>query len=518
MPTPSFDAIVIGSGPNGLACAGRLALAGRRVVVLEAADRLGGGAETREFAPGFRVDALAHLVIHLDPRVEQGLRLRQHGLEWAEPSVPTTVLSPQGDHLVLRGAWGEAVEGLGSDEAARWQEMRGRMLRFATVLRPFRELTPPLPVRGGSGPDLWRMLRLGLDVRRMGTGELREFLRLMLINVADVATDELTDDRLRGLLCFDATLGAFLGPRSPNSLFLLWNRLAGSAAGRQAAAARPKGGFEALAGALARGVASAGAELRTGARVASLLIEDEVVSGVRLASGEELRSPLVLAATDPRVALLDVAGARHLDTGMVRRVRNIRGRGAAAKLHLALSARPNFRGADPRSRMVIASSVDAVENAFNPVKYGDYPESPVMEVVDITAYEPGFAPPGGCVLSAIVQFAPHDLDRAGRHAFLANILRTLEAQAPGLQRLVVGHELALPADHAARYGNPGGNWHHAELSVEQMLFLRPAVGLARYATPLPGLWLAGSGSHPGGGISGSAGWNAAGEALRGGRA
>jgi phytoene dehydrogenase-like protein len=290
--------------------------------------------------------------------------------------------------------------------------------------------------------------------------------------------------------------------------------LAGSVAGRQAATARPKGGLAALAEALARAVMSAGVELRTEARVASLLVEDEAAKGVRLQNGEELRAPLVLAATDPRVALLDLAGARHLDTGMVRRIRNIRGRGAAAKLHLALSAPPDFRGADPRSRMVIAPSVDAVENAFNPAKYGDAPEAPVMEIVNLTAHEPSFAPMGGCVLSIIVQFAPHDLNLSERLAFLGQILRTLEAHAPGLRRLVVGQELRLPADHAARYGKPGRQLAPRGALGRADALPSPGRRPCALCYPSAGALACGAGSHPGGGISGSSGWNAAIEALR----
>jgi phytoene dehydrogenase-like protein len=515
MPTPSCDAVVIGGGPNGLACAGRLAQGGARVVVLDAAPAMGGAAIPHEIAPGFRSDGLAHLASHLDPRVEAGLGLARHGLAWADAAVPTTLLAPQGT-LRLTGAWGERVEGLSADEAARWAALRATLLRHAAALAPFREITPPLPGKGGAGADLGRVLRLGLGLRRLGRDDLREFLRLALINAYDVAMDELGDDRLRGLLAFDATLGAWAGPRSPGTLMLLWNRLAGATAGRQAALGRPRGGMAALGAALARGAEAAGATLRPATRVAAILTDGDRATGVRLAGGEEIAAPLVLAAIDPRVALLDLLGARHLDTGLARRARAIRGRGGAARLHLALSGPPPFRDADPRSRLVIAPSADAVEAAWTPAKYGEAPETPVMEALDLAAWEPDCAPPGAHLLSVTVQSAPHDLPPEARAAFLDRLLAALEAHAPGLRARVAAHELLLPADLAARYGNAGGNWHHAELSVEQMLFLRPAIGLARYATPLPGLWLAGAGSHPGGSVSGAAGWNAATEALRAG--
>jgi phytoene dehydrogenase-like protein len=291
---------------------------------------------------------------------------------------------------------------------------------------------------------------------------------------------------------------------------LLYNRLAGEAAGLPAALAVPKGGMGAVAAAMAQAVEALGVTIRTGTRVRSLKVSDDRVTGVVLEGGETILARQVLSAVNPRTTFLDLLGPRHLDTGFVRRTQNIRMRGTAAKLHLALSGTPDFRGADLRSRLVIAPSVDAVETAFNPVKYGGFSENPVMEILLPTAFEAGLAPEGHHVLSAIVQFAPHEaMGQTARAAFLTRIMATLEAHAPGIGDLVTATELLTPSDLAERYGLVGGDWHHGELAVERMLFLRPAIGAAQYATPIPGLWLAGSGSHPGGGISGAAGWNAA---------
>jgi phytoene dehydrogenase-like protein len=507
---PSFDAIVIGGGTNGLAAAGRLARAGRKVLVLEAGGTVGGAAATVEFAPGYRVSAVAHLLNTLDPRVETGLDLARHGLELSAKNLATTALSAAGAHLLLEGAYGERLRGTVSDtDRAAWTELRARLLRQAGVLRPFKALTPPRPAKG-AGNDLGKLARLGLKIRGLGRDELREFLRMVLINVADVLDDELDDDRLKGLVAFDTILGAHLGPRSPNSLMLLYNRLAGEAAGLPAALAVPKGGMGAVAAAMAQAVEALGVTLRTGARVRSLKVSDDRVTGVVLEGGETILARQVLSAINPRTTFLDLLGPRHLDTGFVRRTQNIRMRGTAAKLHLALSGTPYFRGADLRSRLVIAPSIDAVETAFNPVKYAGFSESPVMEILFPTAFEAGLAPEGHHVLSAIVQFAPHEaMGQTARATFLARIMATLEAYAPGIGDLVTATELLTPADLAERYGLVGGDWHHGELAVERMLFLRPAIGAAQYAAPIPGLWLAGSGSHPGGVISGAAGWNAA---------
>jgi phytoene dehydrogenase-like protein len=346
----------------------------------------------------------------------------------------------------------------------------------------------------------------------MGAEELRAFLRLALANVADVLDEALSDDRLKGAVAFDTVLGAHAGPRSPNSLMLLYNRLAGQAAGQPSGLALPKGGMGALAAAMARAAAAAGATLRTRAAVAAIDTDGDRACGVTLADGERIAARRVISAANPRTTFFDLVGARRLDAGFVRRVRAIRMRGVTAKLHLGLSCAPDFRGADLRTRLLIAPSLDAVEAAFDPAKYGEAPEAPVIEAVIPSAFEEGLAPPGRHVLSAIVQCAPYALNggwEAGRAAFLDRALAMLEAYAPGLRASVAAAELVTPPELEARYGLVGGDWSHGELAVERMAFLRPVIGAAHYATPVPDLWLGGAGCHPGGGVSGAAGWNAA---------
>lgn len=503
---PSCDVIVIGGGTNGLASAFRLQKSGRKVLVLESHGEVGGAATAR----GTKVSLpLAHLVNKLDQRVEAKMNLSVHGLRWLEANLPTTALSHTGNHLTLSGV---ALSGDGSaDEQAAWNALRGKLMRFASLLAPFKEIAPPRLARQGNNNWL-KLARTGLKLRMMGKAGMREFMRLLLINVYDVLEDELTHPLLKGVLAFDATLGSWLGPRSPNSLILLLDRMAGQVGGLQGALALPAGGVANVANAMASAARAAGVEIRTGASVSRILVESDKAAGIALAGGEEIRAPVVVSAISPKTTILLLVGHEFLDTGFINRIRHQKSRGAAAKLHLKLKALPDFKKADPKSRLVIAPSSEAVELAYNPVKYGEVPEAPVMEIVMPSAFEDGEH-----ALSAIVQYAPHDpvmgKDKA-RKIMLANTLAQLERHAPGIGKLVAQAELLMPYDIEERYGMAGGNWHHGELSVEQMLFLRPVPGFARYATPIQNLWLASAGCHPGGGISGAAGWNAA-EAILG---
>ena len=511
---PSYDTIIIGGGTNGLACAARLAQKGAKVLVLEANTTIGGGAGSREFAPGHHVSPLAHSLHALDPRVIEGLNLERHGLAYAATNIPTTALSAKGDHLVLEGAFGARLSGSSADTVA-WAALRQKLMTFAGVLGPFKSITP-MRLAGNAGNDLIKLAKIGLKLRAIGKADFRELLRMILINIADVLEDDLTDDRLRGCIAFDATLGNCLGPRSPNSLILLLNRLANEAAGQVAALAIPKGGMACVARAFQLAAEAEGVSIRTSSCVDRILVENHRVRGVELGSGETIAARRIISAIHPQTTLLALLGPRHLDTGFVRKARAIRSRGAAAKLHVALSGTPNFRHASLTSRLVIAPSVAAVETSFNALKYNEVPQKPVMEILVPSAFEPGHAPSGCHTLSAVVQFAPHAPkfgQRAAQMEMLANTLTVLEEHAPGITPLISHCELLMPQDIEATYGMIGGNWHHGELSVEQMLFLRPVIGAAQYAAPLPGLWLCSAGTHPGGGISGASGWNAAAQIL-----
>lgn len=505
-----YDIAVVGGGHNGLVCAAFLAKAGRRVIVLEAAGELGGAARNATIAPGYTVPALAHVLHLLHPKVRRDLDLKKHGLRLAARNLPTVALGAGGNRTIVGGM----VDG---PDAAAWKTLHRRLVRLAGALRPFLGRVPPRLGTADWG-DRLELARLGLSLRRLGARDMREFLRIVNSNVFDLLGDELSDDVLKGALAFDAVLGSNFGPRSPGSVLTWLYRLAGET-GQGDGLAIPQGGMAAVARALEGACTAAGVTIRTGARVRRILIEDDRTSGVELNSGETIAAGAVVSGADPRTTFLNLVDAAHLDTGFIRRIRGIRSNGLAAKVNLALDGLPDFTGLDKAAlggRIVIAPDMAHIERAFDHSKYGEYSAEPAVEITIPTIHDPGLAPAGGHVLSAVVQYAPANLKGgwdAARDAFGDLVVRTIEAHAPGLSSRIVARQVLTPVDIERDFGIAGGHWHHGDLAVDRMFMLRPVQGFAQYETPVPGLYLCGAGAHPGGGVMGAAGMNAAGRIL-----
>ena len=513
----SYDAIVIGAGHNGLAAATRLAKGGRRVLVLEAANEPGGAMRGREFFPGFRSAGLAHLVNRLDGEV-----IRDLGLDLAgdDRLLPTGVLDGSGPAVTLHGAYGESIDGVSAEEAAAFTALRKKLVFQAGLLKRFLRRPPP-QIGAISLGDLSTFAATGFSLIRKGRSEGRDFLRMLLMNVADVADEYLSDDRLKGLLAFDATLGIHLGPRSPTSLLGLYYRLTGDVAGRTGGQFVPKGGMASIALAFLKAAEKAGVTIRCAAPVGRILADRGRASGVVTRDGAEITAPIVVSAIHPQTTFLHLVDPAESGTGFVRSVKNVRSHGNVAKLDLALDAIPNFEGLSAEARggrIVLVRSMEQVETAFNPAKYGEFSPDPVMEITLPSLADPSLAPSGGCTLSALVQYAPYRLKagwETGKPAFLKVVLETLERHAPGIGKSIVAAELMTPVDIEAEYNLPGGHWHHGELQADQLLVNRPTGAASGYGTPIEGLYLASAGAHPGGGISGLPGWNAARHILSG---
>jgi phytoene dehydrogenase-like protein len=513
MTAPRYDVVIIGAGHNGLVCAATLARAGRSVLVLEAAAQVGGMAVTREFAPGYRVSSGAHLLHQMPLALIRELGLAAHGLEFAATGLGTSALSPEGHSLALASG-PMPPPGWTEKDRAAWPAWHARLGRFARLLHGMLAAPPPR-----LGTEAWSdklaLAKVGLKLRLLGRRDMREFLRIVGMNAYDLLEDEFENPLLKGALGLDAVLGTNFGPRAPGTVLTLLYRLAAESAAGPAPLALPRGGLGALSAALARAATAAGATIRTESPVERIRVENDRANGVVLASGETVSATAVVSNADVKTTFLRLLGAEHLDTGFVRRVDHVRSRGLAAKLHLALDRMPGFRGTEPAAlsgRLLISPSLDYLERAFNPSKYGTWSVQPAFEITVPTISDPSLAPAGHHVLSAIVQYAPYET-KAGwdveRRPFLEALLTNLESYAPGIRASVVASELSTPADLEREFRAPGGHWHHGDLAFDQFYMVRPVPGASQYATPVEGLYLCGASCHPGGGVMGLAGRNAA---------
>ncbi|MBV8910388.1 MAG: NAD(P)/FAD-dependent oxidoreductase [Gammaproteobacteria bacterium] len=509
--------IVVGGGHNGLTCATYLARSGRRVLVLEAAERLGGAAVTREFTPGFRTSACAHLLHLMPAALMRELSLASHGLRFAAADLPTVALAEDSRHLPLGRAGSAALATRSARDATALGEWRTLLTRFAHALHPVLTRTPP---RLGSDarPDTYGLLELGWRIRRLGRRDMRELLRIGGMCVHDLLEERFELPLLKGALALDAVLGTNYGPRSPGTVLSLLYRVAASRGADSLAL--PRGGLGAVAEALAAAARAAGAEIRVASPVSRILVRGDRVAGVVLASGEEIGATTVVSSADPRSTFLGLLGSEHLDAGFVRRVSQLRSRGLAAKLHLALDRLPAFPGletAQLNGRLLVAPSADYIERAYNHSKYNECSQAPMLEISVPTLADPDLAPPGKHVMSVIAQYAPYTVAggwEGQRRAFGDRIVDTLTAFAPQLRECIVASELLTPQDIEREFRIHGGHWHHAELALDQFLMVRPVPGAAQYRTPVPGLFLCGAGCHPGGGVMGLPGRNAARAMMR----
>ena len=503
--TDRYDAIVVGGGHNGLVCAALLGKSGKQVLVLEANEQVGGAAVTREFADGYSVSACAHLLYQLQPSVRKDLKLSP---ELASEDMTTIALGDDGQHVRIQG---KLVEGVSDTDADSYRGFHKRMTRFANLMRTYFNKTPP---RLGTKDfkDLLTLGQLGFDVRRLGKTEMREFLRLIGINIHDELTERFESPLLKGALSLDAVLGTHLGPRSPNTIMTYLYRLAGD----RGRVASPVGGMGSISDELAQVARESGVTIRTGMPVSRIVIDNGRVAGVETESGEHFDSMTVISNADPKKTIMELVGARHVETGFTHRIHHLRMKGNAAKLHLALDGLPTFYGlsnSDYAQRLLIAPDEHYVERAFNPAKYGESSPEPVLEITFPTFRDPALAPEGKHVMSAVVQYAPYELKggwtEEAKQDFEAAALRVIERYAPDITQRITASELLTPADIEREFHITGGHWHHGELTLDQLMFVRPVCGAAQYRMPVDGLYLCGAGAHPGGGVSGAAGRNAA---------
>lgn len=508
-----YDSVVIGGGHNGLVAAARLAQSGERVLLLEARPLLGGAAATEELAPGFRVNTGASDVSLLRNAVIEQLALAEHGLELLEG--PALAFAPgasdapgaSGGSLTLWRDPARSIESIAQHsphDAQHFPRFAAHMARQSAALGALLTESPRL---GSLGDILLTQ---------------PELVRAASLSAAELLSHWFESDRLQGMLAALAVMGNMQGPMSGGTGAMLLYQLIGAGELGYRSARFVRGGVGQLSAALAAAAAANGAEIRTGTPVARIVLERGRALGVRLADGTEIRCGRVLSSVTPRRTFMELVGAPQLEPRFVRRVRNVKYRGDTASVHLLLHGLPEFAGQRDREQLtghiVVAPSVEFVERAFDAAKYGKIATELPLDITIPTVLEPSLAPDGGHVLSVTVQYAPYDL-RGGswdalREPFADNVVTQLERVAPGIGTLINERHVFTPLDWERSVGLTEGSIYHGEMGLEQMFVMRPMPGWRAFRTPIDGLWLCGSGSHPGGGITGLPGWLAAESILK----
>jgi phytoene dehydrogenase-like protein len=515
--------LIIGGGHNGLVAAFYFARAGHKPIVLERRSTVGGCVVTGEIARGYRCPTLSHTAGPLRESVVRDMQLGRR-VEFVRADPATVGLDPHGTALPIyrdRARTMDAIRKRSEHDAAHYSPFCETLDKLGGFLAPLLEITPP-SLDGAAAPrQVWDILKIGRRFRALGRSDGHRLLRWMPMAVADLVSEFFADDLLQAAIASRAIAGANAGPWSAGTGALLL--LAGAAdSSPTGSSITVKGGPGALTKAMADAAREAGAQIRLGADVARILVKDGRVSGVRLSDGAELRANTVVSNADPKRTFLDLVDPVELDPGFLTRIRNYRSLGSVAKVNLALGTLPTFAGvnaADLKGRVHIGPSIDYLERAFDHSKYGEISQEPIIDFTIPSLADPSLAPPGHHVLSAYVQFAPYKLapgkDWMAQREVLGDVVtRTLEEYAPGLNAAIEHRQVVTPHDLERDFALTGGQIFHGEPALDQLFSMRPVLAWAQYRTPIGGLYLCGAGTHPGGGVTGGSGQNAAREILK----
>jgi phytoene dehydrogenase-like protein len=518
------DVVIIGGGHNGLVTAFYLAKAGFKPLVLERRAQPGGAAITEEFHPGFRCSILAHVAGPIRPDIARDMQLEKHGLKLITPEIGVVSLSPTGRALMLFNDARKSAQEIGKfsqKDAAKYPEFQNSLGKMGRVIGKALTLAPP-NIDDPSKGDLWGMLQTGRAIRKLGKKDMYRLLRWGPMAVADLVAEFFETELLRATIAARGIFGTFFGPWSAGSSLVLLIRAAGDEhpAGSAFFAA---GGIGSVTRAMAAAARQAGAEIRSSAEVIEVRVKDGAATSVVLSTGDEISAKAIISNADPKRTLLKLVDPTHLTPDFVMKLQHYRTPGTVAKVNLALSGLPKFPALNESTdalsgRIHIGPEIDYLERAFDESKYGNFSRQPYLEIAIPSLTDPSLAPPGKHVMSIYVQYAPFKLKNSDwesqRVALGDTVVKTIAQYAPNLPELILTHQIITPQDLEDIYGLTGGHIFHGELALDQFFTMRPLLDWARYRTPIQNLYLCGSGTHPGAGLTGGSGANAAREILK----
>jgi phytoene dehydrogenase-like protein len=520
-----YDVIVIGGGHNGLTNAAYLARAGKKVLVLERRHVLGGAAVTEEVFPGFKFSVCSYVVSLLRPEIIRDLDLPRHGLEIL-PLDGTFTPMPSGDYLWRVNDHGKTRREIARHsklDAEAYEEFGKAMQAMCRFVKPILSMVPPDPSTLNPR-ELMKLLFLGKRFQGLASEDKYNQVQLMTMSAIDFLDQWFETDVLKATMSASGIIGTFLGVRSPGTAYVLLHHYMGEIDGAFRSWGFSRGGTGAISNAIADAAREAGAEIRTQAPIARIIVKNNRAQGVVLQNGDEIYGDVISSSVDPRLTFIHFIEENLLPGEFLEDVRRYKFRGSSGKVNIALDALPDFKclpgpGAHLRGAISISPSVEYMERAYDDAKYGNFSRRPYIDMVIPSLTDPSVAPPGKHVMSCFVQYAPYKL-RPGlnwdeqREAFGNNVIDTISEYAPNLKSIIINKQVLTPLDLEREFGLSEGNIFQGELSLEQLFFLRPVPGYAQFRTPIKNLYMCGSATHPGGGIMGAPGRLAALEILK----
>jgi phytoene dehydrogenase-like protein len=520
------NVVIIGAGHNGLVCAAYLAGAGRRVLVLERRELVGGCAVTEEVWPGYHVSTAAYLTSLLQERVIRDLDLPRFGYRVDAKDPAFFSPFPDGRHLFMwqdRAKTIAEIAKFSRHDAQAFPEYEDYLERLAQVVESLLLTTPPEFPPQGLG-DFVDYLKLAAKMRGLSSKEIVGLVKIFTQSAVEFLDEWFESGEIKVTLATDGVIGANGGPRSPGTAYILLHHVMGSVGGHRGLWGFVRGGMGGVSNAIAASAKSRGVEIRTNAPVEHIKIKNGRALGVVLQGGEEIDADLIISNLTPQLTFLHLIEPQALPSDFLGSIRKYRSEGTSCKINLALNGLPNFtvlpgaEGPQHRATMHICPSLEYVERAWDDAKYGRPSQSPLLELTVPTMYDPTLAPAGKHIMGIFLQYAPYTL-REGtwdelREPFAYRVFDLIEEYAPGFRDLIIDKQVLTPLDLERRFGLTGGNIFHGEMSLDQMFVMRPVAGSARYKTPIRGLYLCGSGTHPGGGVMGAPGYNAAHQILK----